>query len=316
MTLKVKMPEGAFKSAIFYDADDNKLDVRGGMKSHSGDHLRSVGFRIKGQFSSKGRIVLDVYEDVKKYKVLFRATGIRLEDYKIALGIDKNTGSLIAKIRDVDFPMMYGKDDDGFNIPLIVRLPTPILELSGGYIERAVSTEGNNYLMESDFWRQIHHSKLRTDLQTAEMDVRIRAPEKDKETIKEISGTLEYHTSEGSRTIDSGMIDFAKGTAIREVGLDIESIDESSLKFNCSVPLESIRSTTFYSTDGTELDIQRTSWGTMEGKQFISFEPDEGKLPSKGRIVFEIAENLKKHKIGFIAKHILIEGDEYKQQKW
>ena len=99
------------------------------MKSHSGGHLRSVGFRIKGQFPSKGRIVLDVYDDVKKYKVSFRATDIRLEDYKLALGIDKDTGSLIAKIRGVDFPSMYGKKEKDFHIPLIVKLHEPILEM-------------------------------------------------------------------------------------------------------------------------------------------------------------------------------------------
>ncbi|MEN8127544.1 MAG: HEAT repeat domain-containing protein [Planctomycetota bacterium] len=231
---------------------------------------------------------------------------------------EEPTAFVKAEIGTVDFPGMYGKKDDGYKIPLVVELPTPALSVSGGVIE-SVTTAGGESLLPEDKWDQrAHFPEIGEDNKTVEFSIQIRNPEKEKELIKEIVGSLEYLTSEGTQTVDTGLIDFKEGTKIGEIGAAIGSIkpddwNENQITLGLNVgqlPPDAILSFEFYSSDGQKLDVTKSGYEGFNDAYTIHFNID-GSWPEKGRIVLEITTNLKEHTIGFMVSNISLDGDSF-----
>ncbi|MHC4397257.1 MAG: tetratricopeptide repeat protein [Planctomycetota bacterium] len=319
MSLEVNLLRGSLKSVKFYDENGEELDISRSGTSYSGSRLLNLDFRAKGQFPSKGRIVLDVYDEVKKHKIGFKALDISLG--RDELSIDEATGLLIAKITNVNFPQKYGKQGNEYELPLTVKLPGPALTVSGGVVEKVITAANKSLLPEEKWGSIIHFPKLKKDKKSVEFDVRIRNPEKQKEFIKEISGTLEYFTSNGTQKVDTGLIEFKVGTKIEKIGAMINSIkanESQKDQIELQVELEqllhqAIPSAEFYSPDGQKLSARKSGWGIWGGKHHVSFTI-KGSWPPSGRIVFQVAKNLKKHKIGFKAVNIILDGNSFESQ--
>lgn len=62
----------------FYAQDGTELNVSQSGKSFSGDRLMNVHYRIKGEFPPRGRIVLEVLDNVTKHEISFKLTNISL----------------------------------------------------------------------------------------------------------------------------------------------------------------------------------------------------------------------------------------------
>ncbi len=78
MQLKVDLLRGAFKGAKFYGENGEELEVsKAGMSSSNG-RLMSIGFKIKGSFPEKGRIVLETLAGVSKHRIGFKLSNISL----------------------------------------------------------------------------------------------------------------------------------------------------------------------------------------------------------------------------------------------
>ena len=78
MELKVNLPNGSLKSARFYHENGKELEVNISGNWFSDDRLLKVGFKTKGKFPGRGRIVMDVYEGLTEHKVAFKLTNISL----------------------------------------------------------------------------------------------------------------------------------------------------------------------------------------------------------------------------------------------
>jgi hypothetical protein len=78
MELKVNLSEGSLKSTRFYDENGKKFEVTRSGSSSSNDRLLEVGFRTKGKFPPRGRIVMEVHEELTEHRVPFKLTNISL----------------------------------------------------------------------------------------------------------------------------------------------------------------------------------------------------------------------------------------------
>ncbi len=77
LSLKLSVSKESVKSVAFYDKDGGKLDVSSYGYSSSGAST-TFTYSIKGKFPEKGRIVVTVFENVKKYKIPFKISNVSL----------------------------------------------------------------------------------------------------------------------------------------------------------------------------------------------------------------------------------------------
>jgi len=254
-------------------------------------------------------------------RIGFRATDIPLPNYE--LSVDKTTGILIAKIPYVKFTHNYGRRDDKYNLLLMVKLPREVLAVTGGTIQKVTTGANKSLLPESKRHRRLLFPKLREDKKTVVFKVTMRNPEKPEEFLKEISGTLEYLTSDGTKQIDTGLIDFKAGTKIEEIEAVIESIEADNNRPGWNrlglglgpLPLQAILTAEFYSSDGRKLDVDKAGSQTVRILARVNssvFYVMEGDWPPKGRIVLKVAQNVTTNKLGFRAVNISLDGDCFK----
>ena len=78
MALKVNLLLGTIKSTTFYREDGTELIVSQSGKSFSSDILMDIGYKIKGNFPPRGRIVLEVLDEITKHEISFKLTNISL----------------------------------------------------------------------------------------------------------------------------------------------------------------------------------------------------------------------------------------------
>jgi hypothetical protein len=78
MQLKVDLLLGAFKGAKFYGENGEELKVSKAGTSSSMGRLMSIGFRTKGSFPERGRIVLETLKDVSKHRIGFKLSNVSL----------------------------------------------------------------------------------------------------------------------------------------------------------------------------------------------------------------------------------------------
>lgn len=113
----------------------------------------------------------------------------KVVDIDDKLGIDESTGFLIAKIRDVDNPSAYGKEIYGvqgieYRLPLAVKLPVPVLHISEGNLERAITDKGKSILLDRN--RTIYFFELKNDQMTTEFTVAVGPPDTTRGLIEEM----------------------------------------------------------------------------------------------------------------------------------
>ncbi len=253
--------------------------------------------------------------------------------------VEKAAGVLIATIRDVDFAQMYGWQGDQYKLPLIARLPNPVLGISGGMLEKAVTDTGKSLLPQMEMFdettaamnknvflemeeqnRKIRFAKLKEDNRTIEFNITIRAPDTQKQLIREISGTLEYYTAKGTREVDLGVMDFRIGAKGKELETFISSIEPAHRRKNytamglrINLSPETVNSATFYTQEGSKLDVLKSGTG-IQGDETTIYFSIKGKFPPKGRIVLQVLNNFKRYKISFKAANILLDGNSFYQK--
>lgn len=205
-----------------------------------------------------------------------------------------------------------------YTLSLILELPEPNLIVTKGQVEKAITDTGQDILIGHK--KETSFPELSKDSKTAVFEVELSVPDDDAKGLAELSGTLGYLKSAGTKTIDLEIMDFKDGAKSKIEGFSIKSIGVSSWDkkltiMNLKVDLlrSHLVSTKFYREDGTEIEV--SSGG-------ISFSGDElhdinystkGEFPPRGRIVFEVIDKITKHEIKFKLTNISLTGVQLKQ---
>jgi len=230
---------------------------------------------------------------------------------KIEVPVSAEAGTVIALTRKVDFPQMFGKQNDGsYVLPLLTRLPMPVVAVTGGELKTAVGEDGKDLLPPGQWSRQLNFLELAEDGKTVSFGVEVLYPNDQIKVLKELTGSLTYLTSSGTKTVDSGSIDFKVGASIKGIGAVIRSLADSQLYqggtdlvIQVNMPPEAVLSAKIYSQDGKQLDARKTSWNRVRESSEVTFTVP-GKMPPSGRIVLELGENVRENKIDFKSKDI------------
>ncbi|MHC4659688.1 MAG: C10 family peptidase [Planctomycetota bacterium] len=227
------------------------------------------------------------------------------EGAEIAAGASKEGGLVMAKLRRVDFPQMYGKVHGGYKIPLVLKLPARAVALGEGKIESAVTITDKSLLPKQKWDRDLSFPELAADRRTVEFVIELAEPNEAMVTFKEVSGTLEYFTATISKKLDSGLMDFTDGVESEEAGFSIDKIGppewdpkKITMKLKVDMPVGAVKSSKIYTEDGRRLDVSHGSSWSGDRLTGLSFSLDS-KFPHRGKIVLEIYEDVKKHEARF-----------------
>ena len=202
----------------------------------------------------------------------------------------------------------------GYTLSLIAELAVPVVKISDGRVEKAITDTGKNLLPQYQWDRRIKVPRLAQDKQTVVFDVELLLPDRDTGSLEEVSGTLECLTASGSRELDLGIMDFEVGAKGKELGAVISSIEAdpwqnnpTTLKLRLNLRPEEVNSVEFYAEDDTPLDIYRRGYAYINRTTTLEFSI-KSKLPPKGRVVLNVFEELKKNIFPFKVTNISLTG--------
>jgi len=202
----------------------------------------------------------------------------------------------------------------GYTLSLILELPDPNLIVVQGQVKKAITDTGQDILPEGN--RETSFPALSKGGNAAVFEVNLSLPDKDAKAIAELSGTLGYLKSAGTKKIDLGIMDFkedarsdVEGFSINSIG--VKSWDEEHSQMNLKVNLlrGHLKSTKFYREDGTEFEVSQSGGSYNEDRQFDIHYNTKGEFPPRGRIVFEVIDEITKHEISFTLTNISLTGE-------
>ncbi|MBN2182921.1 MAG: hypothetical protein JW715_13500 [Sedimentisphaerales bacterium] len=204
--------------------------------------------------------------------------------------------------------------DKGYTLSLILDLPEPNLILAKGRLEKAITDTGQNILPEGK--QETSFPELSKDGNTAVFEVNLSIPDEKAKGIAELSGTLWYLKSAGTKTIDLGLMEFVEGAKSQVEGFSIQSIETHSWspgRTEMDLKVDLLRghliSTKFYREDGTEIEVSSGGTSFTENRLLDVGYQVKGKFPPKGRIVLEVIDQITKHEIKFSLKNISLTGE-------
>ena len=231
------------------------------------------------------------------------------EDMKVKVG-----GMRLVRYSDFDRGIMPLGRGNGYTLSLIVELPEPVVKVSGGKVEKAVTDGGGDLLPKQQWDREIRFAKLSKDKAIAVFDIDLLVPQEGTTVIEELSGTLEYLTASGSKEVDLGAVDFKAGAKGSQFGTVIAAVEAdpfqgnpTMLSLRLNLAPEAVSSVEFYAEDGTRLDVSRRGYMSMGGATTLDFSI-KSKLPETGRIVLNVYDQLQKSRMPFQITKILLSG--------
>ncbi|KKK77118.1 hypothetical protein LCGC14_2856820, partial [marine sediment metagenome] len=246
----------------------------------------------------------------KSYGKMIKEPGLE------AAFVEKDTEVLVSKVRSVSVAENYGKER--LRLSMSVKLPRKAISATDGKIEKAIAGSGTNVLGDAPWDKQIDvRRRLKEDGRTCEFKVHLLVPDEREKKLKEITGELEYLTASGTKKIDLGMMDFRAGVKSSKAGFSISKVgpsewEEGSTTMSLKVDLQRgfLKSVKLYDENGEELDVSK-SGTSYSGSRLLNLDfRARGQFPSKGRIVLDVWDNVKKHKVGFKALDISLGRDD------
>jgi len=192
--------------------------------------------------------------------------------------------------------------EKGYTLSLILELPDPNLIVVQGQVKKAVTDTGQNILPEGN--RETSFPELSKGSKSAVFEVNLSLPDKDTKAIAELSGTLGYLKSDGTKKIDLGIMDFKENARSKVEGFSINSIgvkswDKKNSRMDLKVNLlrGHLKSTKFYREDGTEFEVSQSGGSYSQDRQYDINYNTKGEFPPRGRIVMEVIDEVTKHEI-------------------
>jgi len=232
-------------------------------------------------------------------------------------------GVRLVRLSDYQRGIMPLGLNNGYTLALIAELPTPlpapVVKISGGRIEKALTDSGTDLLPKEQWDRKIRFPTLAPDGKTVVFDIDLLVPDEAARGLEELAGVLEYLTASGSREVDLGNIAFEAGAKGTVHGAVITSIEADPWQNNATIlslrldlQAESIDSVKFLAEGGTKLNITQRGYASIGGTTTLKFSIKD-KLPKNGRLIVTVFDELNKNEIPFRLVNISLTGQPTQQ---
>jgi hypothetical protein len=206
--------------------------------------------------------------------------------------------------RERELGPMNGQEP-GVTLTLVAELPGAVLSVKEGKVSKASADTGEDLLPRREFNRTIHFPRLSKDKAAVTFDVPIGLPSPQARGFSEISGVLTYVVAGKTKEVDLGISLFQSGAKGKELGAEIEKIEDDSfdktkksLSLKIGVSRESIQSVTFYDESGKKLAVESSGYSGFNDQVTYSYT-FKGAPPAKGRIVALVYDDRKSFEVPF-----------------
>jgi hypothetical protein len=319
--------------AIMQDDEYLKEQIRAGrnpIQDGPGDELKAneifygqhapvrvvIDSNAKKQFDYKA----EVATAKANFKNMLKESGVSAKSATlIAQGADValNPGDvIIAGVRlvrysDSERGIRPFNHDKGYTLSMVLELPDENYFIGKGIVELAVTDTGQDILPESDHAQKINWVRMSNDNKAAKFDIKLLLPDDKAKGLAELSGTLDAIKSTDTKKIVLEDVDFTKNEKYTIDGFTILPIKAGSKYISITPKLlvKEYIATKFYDESGTEFKVKGSGSSSSNGKYTrMGFRAEE-EFPDKGKIVFEVRDNMSEHKIPFKISNVSLTGE-------
>lgn len=318
-SLAIKMDGGKLLTSMeTLMADDTYLSANGNISEDGpafDDGLNQMLFGTKGPVRA---VVAQAKVPAFDYAAEVAAAQEGFAATRSALGVAKPAGpaakgdplksisvigiqSVFSVPRGFDFRPF--NSEVGVTLALAAEFSGSILSLSdNSAVTVATANDGSSLLNKRG--RTIQSDNLSDDQTTVMFEVSLANPKPGVTAIKELSGTLEYTVSAGTREVDLGFTNLeakAKGT---ELGATIKSIDTAENELTLSVNLSPNDIVSFEVVAGDKrIPLERSGYMGFN-KEYSYTLRLKNKLPADAKLVVTVHDNVQTFTAPFSLKDV------------
>ena len=205
--------------------------------------------------------------------------------------------------------------DKGYTLSLVMELPESGMEITAGRVEKATADTGQDLLPEKEWDRKISSPQLTKDGKGVRFKVKLLLPDDSARGITEVTGSLDFLKSTGTKEIDLGMMDFKEGSQSKVEGFSIISVktnswdkDNEYMQLKVDLLLGAFKGAKFYGENGEELEVSQAGTSYSGDRIMNMGFRTKGSFPERGLIVFETLKDVSKHRIGFKLSNVSLLG--------
>ena len=181
-------------------------------------------------------------------------------------------------------------------------------------ITTATASDGSNLLKGDRDWdRRLGWPRLSADKASAIFDVDLKLPPPTATGIKELSGTLQYRVSAGTKTIDLGLKSLKVGSEGTQLGASVKGIKDNlakdgsqtiELKLRLS-PDDLIAASLV--VDGTKSELSRDSTSSMNDVTTFTLKAKSA-IPEKAAIEVQVHDQIQTFEAPFKLENLSLLG--------
>jgi hypothetical protein len=203
----------------------------------------------------------------------------------------------------------------GYSLSLLGKFPGSVLDMTDdSKLEKAIADDGSDLLPARDFDRQINFPQLTEDRSAVVFEIDLRSPGEGVKSIREISGTVQYTVSSGTKEVDLGFASLKAGESGKEMAAKIKEIKDGwnkdgskQIEIELDVEKETLKELVMIEGAKRTVMDSRGYSSFGNGATTFTFEAKKG-VPENAKLVAVIHDGVETFDVPFKLENISLLG--------
>jgi len=202
----------------------------------------------------------------------------------------------------------------GYTLSIVGEIPAPAMSVKSGTLEKAIADNGQDLLPGKSWDKRISFPRLSKDKKFIIFEVKLKVPAVEVRGLKEVTGSLEYLTSMGTKTIDAGKLVLKKGSKGSALGAEIIDVKpsknykgEHEVRLKLITDRASIKEVQFLGADGKPIAVKSGSSSWTPTWVWMDYR-FKSPLPASIKLRIVQYDKLKTHKLRFTISNVTLMG--------
>ncbi len=203
----------------------------------------------------------------------------------------------------------------GYTLSVLGKFSGSVLDVTDeSKVLKAVADDGSDLLPDSDFKKRLSFPQLSEDKSAVLFEIELVTPGKAVKSIREVSGTIQYTVSSGTKEVELGFGALKAGEKGKELGAEITEIkdgwekgESKEIEIKLKIKPEGIKEMVLM--DGAKRIVmdKRGSSSFGDGPTTFTFSAEKG-IPEGGKLVVVIHDGVKTFDIPFKLENLSLLG--------
>ena len=205
--------------------------------------------------------------------------------------------------------------EPGYTLSVLGKFSGSVLDVTDeSKVEKAVAGDGSDLLPDSDFKKRINNPKLSEDKSSVLFEIDLVRPGDDVKSIREISGTIQYKVSSGTKEVELGLAALKAGEKGKQLGAEIVGIkdgwkkgESKEMEIKLKIDPEGIQELVL--VDGAKRIVlnKRGHSSFGGGPTTFTYEAEKG-FPENGKLVAVVHDGVEIFDIPFKLENLSLLG--------